>query len=64
MNIKELQDLSPKEREEKRNEIELELMKERAQIAAGTSPKNPGLLREHKKTLARIKTLETNEQDL
>ena len=62
MNFKQLQELSPQEREQKRNEIELELMKERAQIAAGTSPKNPGLLREHKKTLARIKTLERQDE--
>jgi large subunit ribosomal protein L29 len=61
MNFKKLSDLTPPEREAKRKEIELELMKERAQIAAGTSPKNPGLLREHKKTLARIKTIEANE---
>ena len=61
MNFKELSELTPPERVEKKKEIELELMKERAQIAAGTSPKNPGLLREHKKTLARIKTIEANE---
>ncbi len=61
MNFKEVQELTPQELVEKQKEIELELMKERAQIAAGTSPKNPGLLREYKKTLARIKTLEANE---
>jgi large subunit ribosomal protein L29 len=61
MNFKELSELTPPEREEKKQELELELMKERAQIAAGTSPKNPGLLREYKKTLARIKTIEANE---
>lgn len=61
MNFKELSELTPPERKQKKEDIELELMKERAQIAAGTSPKNPGLLREHKKTLARIKTIEANE---
>lgn len=58
MKFKELAELSEKDREQKRKEIELELMKERAQIAAGTAPKNPGMIREHKRTLARMKTLE------
>ncbi len=60
MNFKELLELTPEQREEKRRELELELMKERAQIAAGTSPKNPGLVREHKRTIARLNTLEKN----
>ena len=58
MKAAELSALSPQEREDKRKEIELELMKERAQIAAGTAPKNPGMIREYRKTLARLKTLE------
>lgn len=58
MNFKQISSLSDKDRQEKLKEIELELMKERAQIASGTAPKNPGLIRENKRTIARIKTLE------
>lgn len=57
MNFKALSTLSEKELEDKQKEIELELMKERAQVAAGTALKNPGMLREYRRTLARIKTL-------
>lgn len=58
MKFKEIKTLADKDRESKRKEIELELMKERAQIASGTAPKNPGMIREYRKTLARIRTLE------
>lgn len=58
MKFKELSSLSAEQLEEKRKEIKLELIKERAQIASGTTPKNPGMIREMRKTLARIKTLE------
>ncbi len=62
MNIREVKALSKEERQAKLTELELELMKERAQIASGTAPKNPGLLRENRRTIARIKTLEKINQ--
>ena len=58
MNFKELEALTEKQRQEKRKELELELMKERTQVASGTAPKNPGLIRQHRRTIARIKTIE------
>lgn len=58
MNFKELEALTEKQREEKRKELLLELMKERTQVASGTAPKNPGLIRQHRRTIARIKTIE------
>ena len=62
MNYKEISALSDKERADKVKEIELELMKENAQIASGTAPKNPGRIKEYKKTIARIQTLERGNQ--
>jgi large subunit ribosomal protein L29 len=62
MNYKEVLALTDKQREEKRKEIELELMKERAQVASGTAAKNPGMIREHRRTLARFKTFERQNQ--
>ncbi|MFT4250513.1 MAG: 50S ribosomal protein L29 [Candidatus Woesearchaeota archaeon] len=61
MNFAELRALPAQERAEKKSELELELMKARAQIAAGTSPKNPGLVRKHKKMLARLKAIEEED---
>jgi len=41
----------------KRRELELELAKERSNAAIGGTVKNPGRLKEIRKTLARIKSL-------
>ena len=61
MNFKSLMTLSEKELGDKEKEIRLELMKENAQVSAGTALKNPGLMREYKRTLARIKTLRNKQ---
>lgn len=52
--IKELQELSKEELEAKLIELKKDIMKQNAQIATGTSPKNPGKLRQSKKTVAQI----------
>ena len=57
MKFKELKVLSNAELTERKNELYKELIKENAQIAIGTSPKNPGKIRLTKKTIARINTL-------
>lgn len=61
MNFSELKALPANERAEKKADIELELMKARAQIASGTSPKNPGLVRKHKRMLAQLQMLEAED---
>ena len=38
------------------NELKLELVKEKGQIAIGGSPSNPGRVKEIKKTIAKILT--------
>jgi len=38
-------------------ELRRELMKENAQVATGTVPKSPGLIRSHKKNIARMLTI-------
>jgi len=57
MKIKELRALGKEELNNKMNEIYKELMKDNAQIATGTIPKNPGKIKVAKKTIARIKTI-------
>ena len=58
MKFKELQALSKDELEKKMHELRISLMKENAQIAIGTTPKNPGQVSIMKKTIAKIKTLQ------
>ena len=57
MKIKELRGLGQPELKNKMQELYKELMKDNAQVAIGTIPKNPGKLRLAKKTIARIKTI-------
>jgi len=57
MKIKELRALGETELKQKMTELYKELMKDNAQVATGTIPKNPGKLKLSKKTIARIKTL-------
>lgn len=54
MRFKELSALQPGELREKLLELKKELMKENAQVAIGTVPKNPRKLRNAKKTIAKI----------
>ncbi len=57
MKFKELTGLSQDELQKKEDELAFELMKLNAQVASGTTPKNPSQLRNLKKNIAKIKTL-------
>jgi ribosomal protein L29 len=57
MKFKELKALPQAELRGKITELRKELMKENAQVAIGTVPKNPRKLRLAKKTIARIETI-------
>ena len=54
---KELRKLTKEQREQKLSELQLQLMKDRAQVKAGTAPKNVATIRNARKTIARIHTL-------
>jgi len=56
MKYKDIKNMSKADIEKNMSELKLELMKDYAQISAGTPPKNPGMISERKKTIARIKT--------
>ncbi len=51
---KELMQLPVEELQNKLTELRKEVMKDNAQVAMRTIPKNPGLLRANKKMIARI----------
>ena len=57
MKFKELKALPQTDLREKILELRKELIKENAQVAIGTVPKNPRKLRLAKKTIARIETI-------
>ncbi len=54
MKINEIKNLDDKSLNEKLSELKKELIKINAQIAIGTTPKNPGQVKNIKKTIARI----------
>lgn len=54
---KELRKLTKEQREERLAQLQLQLMKDKAQVAAGTAPKNSAGIRNARKTIARILTL-------
>ena len=61
MKYKDLMALKPSEMEKKQQEVVIELVKIQAQVAIGTTPKNPGQIKQFKKILARIKTIKTKQ---
>lgn len=57
MKKKEIRGLSKEEKEKKLNDLRMELMKLQTKIKIGTPPENPGLVRQIKKTIARLLTM-------
>lgn len=64
LNKKELKTLSPVDLRTKLVELEKELMKHNAQIAIGIIPKSPGMVKETKKAIAKIKTILKQKEDI
>jgi large subunit ribosomal protein L29 len=60
----EIRDMTAAEREAELEELETELLNTKAVQAAGGAPENPGRVKELKKTIARIKTIQHEEGDL
>ncbi|MEM4699793.1 MAG: 50S ribosomal protein L29 [Candidatus Nezhaarchaeales archaeon] len=62
LRVKELRKMSPEERARKLDELYAELRRLRAKSAAGGALENPGRLREIRKTIARILTIQREEE--
>lgn len=62
MKIKELQNLSNEELEKRYNEVKIELIKLNSQISTGTTIKSPGQVKKLKKTIAKIKTIQRQNE--
>ena len=61
MKTKELRELSRGDRAKKLNEVQHELMTARGVAAMGGAPRNPGEIRKLRTTIARILTIEAEE---
>ena len=59
----EIRDMTPPERQAELEELETELLNANAIKAAGGAPENPGRLGELRRTIARIKTIQREEDD-
>lgn len=58
MKIKDLRKLKPEEMEKKLSELKSELIKLKGQASTGTPPKNPGQIKQIKRTIAQILTIQ------
>jgi large subunit ribosomal protein L29 len=62
LRIKDVRDMSSEERKEKIVELRTELARLRTMVKAGGSVDNPSRIRELRKTIARVLTIETEER--
>ena len=60
----EIRDMTPAERDVELDDLETELLNARAVQAAGGAPENPGRIKELRKAIARIKTIQREEGDI
>lgn len=63
LKINEIRDMSPEEREKRLQELRTELTKIKTMIKAGGSIENPGRSKALKKEIARILTINNEEEE-
>ena len=64
LHVQEIRDMTPAEREAELDDLKTELLNARAVQAAGGAPENPGRIKQLRKAIARIKTIQGEEGDL
>ena len=64
LHVEEIRDMTPAERAAELEDLETELLNDKAVKAAGGAPENPGRIKEIRKAIARIKTIQREEGDL
>ncbi len=60
----EIRDMTPAEREAELDEFQTELLNAKAVQAAGGAPEDPGRIKELRRAIARIKTIQREEGDI
>jgi large subunit ribosomal protein L29 len=63
LRVKEIREMSSEQRIEKVNEFRTELARIKTMVAAGGAIDNPSQIREMRKTIARILTIDAEEQN-
>ncbi|ATW90082.1 large subunit ribosomal protein L29 [Halohasta litchfieldiae] len=63
LHVEEMRDMTTAEREVELEELETELLNLKALQAAGGVPENPSELKELRRTIARLKTVQNEEGD-
>ena len=63
LHVDEIRDMTPAERETELEQLATEVLNEKAVLAAGGAPENPGRIGELKRTIARVKTIQREEGD-
>lgn len=53
-----IRSMSPEERKDELKKLSSELIRERAIVASGGAPEKPGRIREIRRTVARLKTIQ------
>ncbi|WP_246984301.1 50S ribosomal protein L29 [Halorientalis marina] len=64
LHAEEIRDMTPAERQAELEDLETELLNSRAVQAAGGAPENPGRIKEMRRAIARIKTIQREEGDV
>lgn len=59
LRVDEIRKMNPDERQEEMDKLAMELIRERAIASAGGAPESPGKIKEIRRTIARIKTIQT-----
>ncbi|MDD2665621.1 MAG: 50S ribosomal protein L29 [Methanocellales archaeon] len=59
----EIREMTPEEKREQLVKLTDELIRERAIASAGGAPDNPGRIREIRRTIARIKTIQREQEE-
>ena len=62
LRMKEIREMPPQERVRRMEEIKTELMRLKTMVEAGGAVENPSRIRELRKTMARILTVENEEK--
>lgn len=62
LRMRDIRDLSPKERERRLTQLRTELIRLRTMVEAGGAVENPARIRELRRTIARILTVENEER--
>ena len=60
--MKEIRDMNDGEIAEELHKLELDLIRERGIVTAGGAPEKPGRIRDIRRTIAKIKTVQTERK--